>query len=632
MPRAADTGSDFAERLTLALKALNLSRAQLAAQVGVDKSLISRWASGQMKPTSHNLARISEVLAKVRPGFNTLMWERPRGEFEALLGIAADPGQAAAARTRPPTVPPPPAAPAAGPRIRPGWLPWGGAAMALALIVAAVLVWPRVQAGKAAAPPAAAASVSIAVMPFANLSGDPARDYFSDGFSVELLNTLANVPGLQVASRTDVFALKGKALASGEIARQLRVRYLLGGSVREDHGRIRVTVELIDAQEGRPVWSQEYDRDLTDVLKMQAEIARTVAGQLTHRLLSNAGPSPGTIDPAVYKEHLQALTYIFSDTPDGFQRAIALMRDVTRRQPDFADGFAQLGKAYFFLAEDDARRVDQRPLAEAAFRRALAIDPDNAQALTYLPGLLAHEWRWREAVQYADRLAATNAPDELKAVSRGYLVDAFALYPDLARALALTVERRPDHPFLRYSYGWSLGAMGDYRGALAQTREGLILAPNNPLLMGQQCFDSAMLGDLAAARATEAKLRELFRGRAMGDNLSLCMSAIAQRSGDLKALRILADDLARQYPGDGASSAWTIGFYYQQALDFDDAMVWYRRAYDRRESVLLQVPFSRPEVLSPAARGLFDDQRWKALWAQAPIQEWVEAREAYARR
>ena len=136
-----------------------------------------------------------------------------------------------------------------------------------------------------------AAEASIAVLPFVNMSGDPSKEYFSDGVSEELLNDLANNPGLRVAARTSAFAFKGKNEDIQKIALTLHVRAILEGSVREIGDHLRITAQLINAADGYHLWSATYDRDLTDILVVQDDIARAITTALAQKLLVRAtGP------------------------------------------------------------------------------------------------------------------------------------------------------------------------------------------------------------------------------------------------------------------------------------------------------------------------------------------------------
>ena len=150
----------------------------------------------------------------------------------------------------------------------------------------AALPTPSAPVSTPAAGPAPPAH-SVAVLPFTNMSGDAHDDYFSDGLSEELLNTLAAVQGLKVAARTSSFSFKGKDEAVGEIARKLNVAAVLEGSVRRDKSHVRISTELIDAGTGFQRWSQTYDRDLKDVLALQTDIATSVAAALKVKLLQS---------------------------------------------------------------------------------------------------------------------------------------------------------------------------------------------------------------------------------------------------------------------------------------------------------------------------------------------------------
>ena len=264
---------EFAARLSLALQACNLSRAQLSAQLGVHKSMVSRWLSGEMKPSGYNLARLSAAIAGLKPGFNMSLWTAPRHEFEAVLGIpsrqpspttaespAGEPGDLEA---------PPPAADLTRRRRWPVYAAVGAGLMLLAVALGAL--WLDGQRTRESAA-TGGLSPSLAVMPFVNMSGDPSKEYLGDGIAEEILNNLANTPALRVAARTSSFSFKGKHADIGEIAGKLHVRTVLEGSVRQEGNRLRIVAQLIDASNGFHLWSARYDRKLDDVLAVEGEI------------------------------------------------------------------------------------------------------------------------------------------------------------------------------------------------------------------------------------------------------------------------------------------------------------------------------------------------------------------------
>jgi eukaryotic-like serine/threonine-protein kinase len=162
---------------------------------------------------------------------------------------------------------------------------------------------------------------SIAVLPFANLSGDKEQEYFSDGLAEEILNALAHVPGLKVTARTSSFAFRGKEQDISEIANKLHVRTILEGSVRRAGARIRVTAQLIDAEDGYHLWSERYDRELTDVFAVQDEIAAAIAGALQVRLAGKTATARHQPNLPAYEAFLKGRQQYFKYTPDSLAKA-----------------------------------------------------------------------------------------------------------------------------------------------------------------------------------------------------------------------------------------------------------------------------------------------------------------------
>jgi TolB-like protein/Tfp pilus assembly protein PilF len=229
---------------------------------------------------------------------------------------------------------------------------------------------------------------SIAVLPFTNLSGDPARDYFSDGMSEELLNLLARVPGLQVAARTSAFAYKGRNIDVREIGKELGVETVLEGSVRQAGQQVRITAQLIDTQTGFHLWSETYDRRLEDIFAVQDEIAQAIVDKLRIQLapgdqaFAQREKAP-TQNVEAYQLYLQGRAIWKRRGEENLQRAIELYQSALARDPAFARANAALASAYVVLpgytkAERDEEKYFQ--LAENAARQALAIDPNIGEA------------------------------------------------------------------------------------------------------------------------------------------------------------------------------------------------------------------------------------------------------------
>src|SRR5436190_7272104 len=180
---------------------------------------------------------------------------------------------------------------------------------------------------------------SVAVLPFANLSGDPAKEYFSDGIAEEVLNDLANKPDLRVAARTSSFMFKGRNADITTIARALHVRAMLEGSVRDAGNRVRIAAQLINAADGFQLWSGTYDRDLTDILTVQSEIATAITAALVQKFLParrTVAKKPLAIDPNAYRLYLQAKDLSHRGNEADLNQAAELLRAVAAKAPNFA--------------------------------------------------------------------------------------------------------------------------------------------------------------------------------------------------------------------------------------------------------------------------------------------------------
>jgi len=269
----------------------------------------------------------------------------------------------------------------------------------------------------AGAVPAAAEMVatdySIAVLPFVNMSDDEANEYFSDGLSEELLNELARNPELQVAARTSSFALKDEKLEIGEIARRLDVAHVLEGSVRKSGNQIRVTAQLIRADNGYHLWSDTYDRDLDNIFAIQDDIAdRITAALLPHIVGENAAVATDTttesFTPSVtaYQTYLLARDNFNRRTSAEVEKALELLQDLVREFPEYAEAHALLAHVTYL----HSRRVGGEipwVVAEQQVRRALDkatdLDPEIAEIYLVEGQLHARSYRPNEAIGFYER-------------------------------------------------------------------------------------------------------------------------------------------------------------------------------------------------------------------------------------
>lgn len=271
-----------------------------------------------------------------------------------------------------------------------------------ALLIVLALGWyfygqPSFRKGDVATPMVAEHN-SIAVLPFANMSGNPNEDYFSDGMTEELLNVLAKVPQLKVVARTSVFQFKDKGGDVREIGRKLGVTNIVEGSVRRDGPDVRITAQLVRVSDGFHIWSETYDRKLESVFAVQDEIAKRVGAALTSSL-GVAAPvaARAPIDPEAYDEYLKgrALLRSRSDLPS----AIAHLKAAVTKAPEFAAGWSSLSLTYevsFFYAEHMTPALQNELLAgqASATERAAMLEPNAAATQHALGSLARAQFKW----------------------------------------------------------------------------------------------------------------------------------------------------------------------------------------------------------------------------------------------
>lgn len=252
---------------------------------------------------------------------------------------------------------------------------------------------------------------SIAILPFANMSDDPSQEYFCDGIAEDIINDLTRLPDLRVVARTSAFAFKGKNEDMRKIGRQLNVQYILEGSVRKAGNQIRVTAQLIKVADGFHLWSERYDREITDIFRIQDDIVHNVVEKLIGILQPSVRKSQQRqIDIQAYESYNRGRFFLSRRDASGFNSAIKCFNDAISLQKDYAQGFVGLADTYFLqYAYELAEPRDTIARARSYILRALEIDPDNAEAYTTLGGILTfHDWAWSEAEEAFKKSLALN--------------------------------------------------------------------------------------------------------------------------------------------------------------------------------------------------------------------------------
>ena len=437
----------------------------------------------------------------------------------------------------------------------------------------------RVPAGSVTAAMATPATTfapphSIAVLPFVNMSGDKEQEYFSDGLTEEILNSLARINGLQVAARTSAFSFKGKDVKVGTIARELNVGAILEGSVRRSGHTVRITAQLINAMTGFHLWSETYDRDLRDVLKLQTDIANAVAGALKVTLLGDVAAKielGGTHNPAAFDAYLRASKALNTPTAEGYQTAIAAFGEAIRLDPNYALAFAGRSVALTDYAAEFAPRTAIREdfdKSQADARRALALAPGLAEGHLALAEFFSvGSLDFARAIEEYERALAL-APGNAQAL-RDYGRQAV----DIGRVEAgITAARRalildPLNGHTHRAVGTTLFYARRYKEAIAAYQDALALNPDDQTSYGYRGFAYYALGDLQSARTT-CESKPNYWGQ-------LCLAIVYDklaRHPDAEA------QLAKAKAAVGDAAAYQYAWVYAQWGNSPKALEWLETA------------------------------------------------------
>jgi TolB-like protein/Flp pilus assembly protein TadD len=485
-----------------------------------------------------------------------------------------------------------------------GPVAWIALAAAAIVVVAAGWAltrsrWPVTGlSGQVAGQPADSdACQSVAVMPFANLTGDASKDYMGDGMAEELLNLLVKVPGLTVPSRTSSFAYKGRNVEMREIAADLNVCSVLEGSVRSAGETIRITAQLIDARADRHIWSQTYTRQFTDVFKLQDEIAQQIVIAFRQSLGANVSdlksrPAP-TQDMVAYDLFLRAGESVGRSTQQGYRDAVSHLQQAVARAPDFANAWAFLALAMF--SSDGSSLTD----IEHAARRANELAPGSGDAI--LAGLETRKGNLAAAMALAQKVETSPNDDGIR---NGYAYAVLWPAGKLARAeffLKDALRINPKNRLVQINLAWIYSSMGrdDEALQLAEHVRALKLPIADARLAQFQVSAWTRAGRYAEAEPQALRIMEP-QIRAAGGEAALKQfyAALADPARRKEAITAL-DGVHRRLPPDSWRSEIDFQSWYAQLGDLD-------RAYAAADKIRAQF---RKEGKVPAAG-------WSWLWSR----------------
>lgn len=442
---------------------------------------------------------------------------------------------------------------------------------------------------------------SIAVLPFANMSSDKEQEYFSDGLAEEIINALAHVSGLNVTARTSAFAFKGKNMTVAQIAHELGVVHILEGSVRKAGNRIRVTAQLINASNGFHVWSERYDRELTDIFALQDEITQAIAEVLRVKLSPQAA-APRHYEPNLraYDAYLKARDLWFRrTTPEWLVRFRELLERAIELDSKFALASSFLGMYYTMQANLGIKLANEViPSAVAAEKEALRVDPSLPEAHALLAVCIGEfDYDWSKAEQHW-RLAMTCEPvsrDVLFWYGNHYLLPVGRTV-DALDAMKRGLQGDPLNLLYRHHYARGLRLACRLEDAETELRTILEIDDNYPYALGtlgsicaqQRKYDEALvLTEKAHALMPWSKL-------AAGQ-----LAAILVRTGGVSRANALIDKLKTEM-ASGAPTGMVV--FHALCGEIDIAAQWAERAIEQRYMPFVQDlgPFLLPTPKWPA--------------------------------
>jgi len=420
---------------------------------------------------------------------------------------------------------------------------------------------------------------SLAILPLANLSGDPSQDYFSDGITEALTTDLAQTGSLRVISRTSAMHFKDSRETLPEIGRKLNVDAIIEGSVTRSADRVRITARMIDIKAERDLWARTYERNVKDLLALEDEAARDIAAEIRVNVARTAVPRSHTVPPEAYEAYLKGRFLWNKRTESDVTRAIQYFEQATQLDPGYASAYAAIADSYIVLngyrilppteaypkvrsAAGKALELDgtlgeahaalgalkweyewDGPAAEKEYRRAIELNPNDATAHQWYAEQLAATGRQEEALSEMKRAKELDPVSLAVGVVYGWICYVGRQYDEAIEHYRKTLEIDSSYPMGHVHLGRALIQKGDYGGAIREFQTAARLSDNHPSQLAWLAYANAMAGNRAEASRLLRQVEGIAARRYVAPHdIAAAHAALGEGSAAVALLRKAAEE------------------------------------------------------------------------------------------
>jgi TolB-like protein/DNA-binding winged helix-turn-helix (wHTH) protein/cytochrome c-type biogenesis protein CcmH/NrfG len=481
-------------------------------------------------------------------------------------------------------------------------LPWRRWVVAVAAVLAAGALMYSLRPRRAIAT-GRPQITALAVLPLENLSGDPSQEYFADGMTEALIANLAHIRAVRVVSRTSVMRFKGAARSLPEIARALAVDAVIEGSVQRSRDRVRINVQLVHAPSDTHLWARQYERELIDVLKLQADVARAVVDEIQVQITAEERArlaAADAVDVGAYQEYLLGQHYLWRLDEEDLTRAISHFDEAIRRDPNYAAAHAGLSHAWWWRGVWGAKTLKQvEAPSRAAARKALELDGELAEAHVSMGRILfGYDWDWSAAEKHFRRALEIDPNNRDAHFFSGMLFMALGRFAEAITHVERAERLDPLSAAVQSAVGRVLYRAHRFDEAIVHLNDAIELEPQTPGNYHRLADVYEEIGRYDEALDLHRK-EDALLGRAAGGGPAIAR-IYARMGKTTEARRMLAAPRAGKW-------TWLESATLYAALgDKDDAFRSLSRMFEEREGL-------NYVKTDPRLDSLHADPRWQVL-------------------